>query len=296
MNYPKISVITPSYNQGQFLEETIISVIGQGYPNLEYIVMDGGSSDNSKEILQKYNDQITFWVSEKDTGQSNAINKGFRMATGEILCWLNSDDMFMPNALFYMSMIADVSKRSVYFGNCIHFKNSNGNLTTYGSNAIASATNHLLRHLDYIIQPSSFWTRAAWLSTGPLKEEFHFAFDWEWFLRAEQNGVDFVPLQECLSMYRIHAEHKTGSGGEARQKEIISISHIFAPQRVPLLQHLQNESWNFKGIHFKFLRVLMRILRVPYSDNRLLKLYRWNKYRSFQPTDMDESRSMLFLQ
>jgi len=295
MNYPKISVITPSYNQGKYLEETIISVIGQGYPNLEYIVIDGGSSDNSKEILQKYSDQITYWVSEKDTGQSNAINKGFNRATGEIFYWLNSDDMLMPKSLLYMSEIADLTKESVYFGNCIHFQNSDGNLTTYGSNITAAASNHLLKHLDYIIQPSSFWTRSAWLATGPLSEELHFAFDWEWFLRAEKNGVEFVPLQECLSMYRIHAEHKTGTGGDARQEEIIAVSKIFAPGRVQLLQHLQNESWNFTGIQFKLMRVLMRILKIPYSENRLLKFYKWNKYRGFEPGDMDESRSMLFL-
>ena len=90
--FPKITIITPSYNQGQFIEETILSVINQGYPNLEYIIMDGGSTDNTVEVIKKYSDHINYWVSEKDKGQSNAINKGLHRATGDIINWLNSDD------------------------------------------------------------------------------------------------------------------------------------------------------------------------------------------------------------
>ena len=99
MEYPKITVVTPSYNQGQFIEATIQSVIGQQYPNLEYIVCDGGSTDETVEILKKYTDKITWWCSEKDKGQSDAINKGMRKATGDIVCWINSDDVLLPGTL-----------------------------------------------------------------------------------------------------------------------------------------------------------------------------------------------------
>ena len=99
MEYPKITVVTPSYNQGQFIEATIQSVIGQQYPNLEYIVCDGGSTDETVEILKKYTDKITGWCSEKDQGQSDAINKGMRRATGDIVCWINSDDVLLPGTL-----------------------------------------------------------------------------------------------------------------------------------------------------------------------------------------------------
>jgi glycosyltransferase involved in cell wall biosynthesis len=91
--YPKITIVTPSFNQGEFLEETIQSVLNQGYPNLEYIIIDGGSTDKSVDIISKYSKELSYWVSEKDNGQSEAINKGFRKATGEIVTWLNSDDL-----------------------------------------------------------------------------------------------------------------------------------------------------------------------------------------------------------
>src|SRR5580700_341038 len=99
MDLPKISIITPSYNQGQFIEETILSILNQNYPNLEYLIIDGKSTDSTIEIIKKYEQKIFYWVSEKDSGQSEAINKGFQKATGEIVCWLNSDDILMPNAL-----------------------------------------------------------------------------------------------------------------------------------------------------------------------------------------------------
>ncbi|WP_461485736.1 glycosyltransferase family 2 protein, partial [Pedobacter sp.] len=99
-DWPKISIVTPSYNQGQYIEETILSILNQNYPNLEYIIIDGGSTDHTVEIIKKYEDRITYWVSEKDNGQSHAINKGFEKATGEIFAYLNSDDCYYPNTFW----------------------------------------------------------------------------------------------------------------------------------------------------------------------------------------------------
>ena len=222
MTVPKISIVTPSYNQGQFLEETILSVLGQNYPNLEYIIMDGGSTDDSKAIIEKYADQLHYWVSEKDAGQSNAINKGFAKSTGHILMWLNSDDLLMPNVLQLVSDLYSKNDETLYFGNCIHFNNSNKILTSSGSNVCDEHENLILSEVDYIIQPSSFWSRKIWESVGLLREDLHFGFDWEWFLRVEKK-YKLQPISNCLSMYRFHEDHKSGNGGKKRQEELLKI-------------------------------------------------------------------------
>ena len=227
MKSPKISVITPSFNQGQFFEETIQSVLGQCYPNLEYIVIDGGSTDKTVEIIKKYSDKITYWVSESDSGQANAINKGLKMATGDIICWLNSDDMFLPGTLNYISQQLDIKKPQIIIGNSIHF-NSNNEIF-WGSNVIKSKLIYELNIVDYIIQPSSFWTKKTLEQVGFLNEELHFAFDWEWFLRAENNQIEITADSKYFSIYRIHAGHKSGQkNNNTREREIINIIREYA--------------------------------------------------------------------
>jgi glycosyltransferase involved in cell wall biosynthesis len=239
MHYPKISIVTPSYNQGQFLEATILSVLGQAYPNLEYIIMDGGSTDDSAQIIEKYADKLYYWHSKKDNGQAAAINEGFGMASGDILIWLNSDDLLMPNVLTYIAELASNDPGKIFIGNCIHFhETKTGELKSWGSKVAEKHKEVRLDLNDYIIQPSSFWSMETWKQVGPLDEVMYFAFDWEWFLRAKSKGIEFKAVDKCLSMYRIHEAHKTGNGGKRKLGEVGVIYQRYSPETSALYDKL----------------------------------------------------------
>ena len=218
---PRITVVTPSFNQAQFLETTIRSVLGQGYPNLEYLVMDGGSTDGSAEIIRRHESALAFWVSEKDGGQAAAINAAFARATGDILCWLNSDDFFLPGTLHRVAewLGHSAGGPDLVYGACLFFSDEGRSAKVVRPQSHDPAA---LRQTAYIIQPSSFWTRRLWAKTGPLDEALAYAFDWDWFLRATAHG-QFALCPEILSAYRHHAAHKSGSGGMKRREEILAV-------------------------------------------------------------------------
>ncbi|HYR57874.1 MAG TPA: glycosyltransferase family 2 protein [Chthoniobacteraceae bacterium] len=230
-NLPRVTVVTPSFNQAQFLETTILSVLGQCYPKLEYIVMDGGSTDGSAEIIRRYGAQIAYWQSQPDGGQAAAINAGFSRATGDILCWLNSDDFFLPGTLLRIAhqLAARVNEPALTYGSCLFFREGpSASAKILKARSFDAAQ---LRATDYIVQPSAFWTRSLWEKTGPLDETLTFGFDWDWFIRASTHA-DFVPVEEILSAYRRHAAHKSGSGGTRRREEITKVVHRHGDARL----------------------------------------------------------------
>ena len=294
MKLPKISVVTPSYNQGQFIEETILSVIGQGYPNLEYIIIDGGSTDATVEIIKKYEKHLSYWVTEKDNGQSHALNKGFTKATGDIFCWLNSDDLFLPSTLSYIStLFQDCNSHSIIFGNCIHFNELHESVSTYGSNVVKAAKIHTLENYDYIIQPSTFWTKETWGKVGSLRENLCYAFDWEWFLRAKRLSVSFTSVAKCFSLYRIHKDHKTSTGGNKRQEEILTIYKEYSDHYSTLYSLLIKEDLNFSNFRNKIIGKARKLLKKPVSKGRILKITKSDKYKNYTDEEIDKCLTML---
>lgn len=206
MQYPKISVVTPSYNQGRFLEDTIVSVLSQNYSNLEYIIMDGGSTDNSVEIIKKYADKLAYWQSKPDGGQSAAINEGFRRATGDIYCWLNSDDQFAENALKTVGE---------YFCNhteCLWMAGS-GILKFEKQRQEISIPKKLdlktiSTAITSIAQPSVFWRKELWRQAKGLFEEFHYAMDFDLWVQFSKISEGHV-LKETFSIANMHSDQKS---------------------------------------------------------------------------------------
>lgn len=265
-----------------------MSVLGQNYPNLEYIIMDGGSNDNSIDIIKKYASQITYWISEKDNGQAAAINNGFKIATGHILLWLNSDDMLMPNVLFYIADVVAKHGDNLFFGDCIHFrKQENGPLDTWGSDVANESRMLQLEEFDYIIQPSSFWTKRVWEETGLLNENLHYGFDWEWFLRVKQAGFQLLNIDKCLSLYRYHNDHKSQTGNIERQKELLEIYKEFCPDKAKLYALLINEKNSPATLKLRLIRRSLNYSNRTYTYGELLKISSRQKYAAYSAVDID---------
>jgi len=208
MVLPKISIVTPSLNQGQFLEECIKSILDQGYENLEYIIIDGGSSDCSIDIIKKYKQFITYWVSEIDRGQSHAINKGFLRSTGDIVSWLNSDDLLAKGTLKKISNIfSEDNEIDMVYGD-YYFVDNNGipiKLWTqlkYSSTALWSGYN-------FITQPGSFYKRKIIDEVGFLDETLHYLMDFDLYLKLDLKKTRIKYIPEVLSYFRLHDGSKT---------------------------------------------------------------------------------------
>lgn len=225
MTWPRITVVTPSYNQARFLTETIESVLCQDYPNLEYMIFDGGSSDGSADIIDKYRPQLAYGVSEKDHGQSDAINKGFARSTGDILCWLNSDDLFTPGTLRAVGEQMGEGEVDFLYGDGVLFWDKSVRPRRVVRTSQAKED---VRIRDRFQQPSTFWTRKVYETIGPLNEELHYAFDWEYFIRIADR-FPMTHLPKALSAYRVHGAHKSGTGGKKRAEEIVAVMRKYAP-------------------------------------------------------------------
>jgi glycosyltransferase involved in cell wall biosynthesis len=224
---PKISIITPSYNQGHVIEETITSILDQGYPNLEYIIMDGGSKDNTVEVIKKYEKHITHWTSERDKGQSDAINKGFRMATGDVINWLNSDDYYEKGALHKVGDAFADPSMNVYCGISRIFGNK-GEYFSTGTDVYPS----LEKTIGWarIDQPETFFRKKCLDEVGHVDEQFHYIMDKEmWARYLMRYGLGGIKkTNDLLAHFRIHDDSKTNNFNELFNKESFALFYTIA--------------------------------------------------------------------
>ncbi len=228
--YPPISIVTPSYNQGHYLEQTIRSVLLQGYPALQYIVIDGGSTDASVDILRKYHPWLAYWVSEPDAGQTDAINKGFARCTGQVFNWLNSDDYYQPGALLAVgSRFGEDPRTEVVCGAERIFKDADPGDWQLGTGSSVRDTLEQTIFTGHIDQPPTFFRRAAIQGLLPLSAALKYLMDVELWLRyllaAGQDRI--VRTDEVLVNFRLHDQSKT-----------VSQARLFKHERAGILRSL----------------------------------------------------------
>ena len=210
---PRITVITPSYNQAQFLERTIQSVLNQNYPNLQYAVIDGNSTDHSSEIIKKYADKLDFHIIESDRGQVDAINKGLTRATGDILCYINSDDTLLPSSLHTVGnhFLNNPSSNWV-IGNCLEIDAHDNVIGRLDTTPVSSLAHALTRNERLEIpQPAIFWRKSLSDSLGLFSENYNFAFDYDLWCRFLAAGYKLEKINADLATYRYHEQSKTCS-------------------------------------------------------------------------------------
>lgn len=224
----KISIITPSFNQGQFLEQTIDSVLSQNYPNLDYIIIDGASTDNSVEIIKKYEKHLHFWTSEKDNGQSDAINKGLKYASGDIINWLNSDDYYEQDSLKKVAHYFEDEKTLVVAGKSNIWKNNKICKQSTGTDIYNSVEKTI--GFARIDQPETFFSKKAIDKMGFLNANLHYVMDREWWTRYLLIfGLDSIKkTNDILVNFRIHDDSKTNNFQDAFMQENLNVYFTIA--------------------------------------------------------------------
>ena len=237
---PRVSIITPSFNQGRFIEATIESVLGQGYPDIEYFVIDGGSTDGTVDILRQFDGRLR-WISEPDRGQAHAINKGLRMASGDVIGYLNSDDLYEPGALRQVGSFFAANPAAHWVTGLCRTIDVRGAeirkpITFYKNLWLRLRSYRALLVLDYVSQPATFWTRNAVETIGEFDESLRYAMDYDYSLRAGRTFRLFV-LREYLASFRVHPESKAGSSANAQFDADLAIARRHTDSRLLLALH-----------------------------------------------------------
>lgn len=263
----KISIVTPSYNQGQFIEETIQSVINQNYENLEYIIIDGGSTDSTLEIIKKYENKLTFWVSEKDNGQTHAINKGFEMVTGDIIAWINSDDVYCEGALHAVSDYFESHSDCQWLAGNLLYMEANGHVYI---RKYPNSSNWLEKNAMFsVYQPNVFLRKFILSTIGYPREDFHMTMDYEWFCRIAQKYHLYI-VDKDLAKFRYHSGSKSASAPNTINQ------HIYHKEAIMIiLKYHTKFAWYINRfpkmtlfIWFRIERLMRMIVRIQKNELR----------------------------
>lgn len=252
---PLVSIVTPSFNQAKFLERTITSVFAQTYPNIEYILMDGGSTDGSQEIIKKYSQKITHFVSQKDQGQTDAINQGFSLAKGEVFAWLNADDTYLPHAVSRAVEVLQMNPEiGMVYGGAHYIDESDQVTGTFPAAQTDYA--HLRRGYVHVPQQSAFFRADLWKQVAPLDPTFYFAMDYDlWVRLAKISELKYVP--EICANFRLHSGAKTIAADDRCWPEMLRV------------HYREGGSW-FAPIVAKY---YLRKLAAPYINLRRKRMF-----------------------
>jgi len=270
--WPKISIITPSYNQGKFIGETIRSVLLQGYPNLEYIIIDGGSCDNSVKIIRKYEKYLAYWVSEADEGQTDAINKGFSMASGNIVAWLNSDDLYVKNTFKIIVRHMWAKGRiisPIVYGDC-DLIDAKGKLKKKW-HAKPVTTERLITfwRRNFLIPQQTVFMADYTLKNMGLDVSLRYVMDWDLYVRLSKK-YPFFYIPESLAKFRIHEETKSAEGERMFKKEHLKIGKRYWKPGLQTMQFC---------LEYHLSPITDLIRRIPWFIRRLLrKMLKENAY------------------
>jgi glycosyltransferase involved in cell wall biosynthesis len=264
---PRISIVVPNYNGGATLGRTLQSLVDQQYDGLEILVVDGGSTDDSCEVVRRYEPHLAWWVSERDRGQAHAINKGFARATGEIVNWLCSDDELLPGAL--ATVAAHIGTCDVLSGACrVDFGDAaRDHVWTPRRDEIA-----LMPACNPIAQQATFYRRTLLDRSPPVDESFHFGLDTELFNYFRSRGARWTCIDTELAVFHMSGENKTATGGDRATRELERIYRRYAPhERVSLMFWQRRLRWPLErairrgrpGVKRRFLRQCLRAIDVP---------------------------------